>query len=189
MIGVTAGEASNPRETVPKAIKGTFWRILLFYTGSVFVMGLLLPYTTPELKADAPNKTSPFTLGLQLAGIPAAADIINAVIVIALLSAGNSAMYVSSRTLMALANNEPCLKFFAKTTKSGIPLNALLPTFLFGLIAVVSSIFSDVTVVFDWIMNLMGFNGCIIWMMICFVHLRFRSALEVQGIFTTKKRI
>lgn len=95
LVGITgiwllnlAGEAANPAKTIPKAIKGTFYRILIFYTGAIFIMGLLLPYDSPELQLEV----SPFTLGLQLAGIPGSADCMNAVILVALLSAANSSM-------------------------------------------------------------------------------------------------
>jgi lysine-specific permease len=181
MVGITAGEAANPRESVPKAIKGTFWRILIFYTGAILVMGMLLPYNHPLLNPSSDEKSSPFTLGLQVAHIPYAADIINLVIVIALLSAANSDMYVSSRTLMALAQDGSAPAVFLKTTKSGVPYAAMIPTFLFGLVALVCSAFSNVSVVLDWLMSLCGFNGAIIWMFICLIHIRFRAALKTQS--------
>jgi lysine-specific permease len=189
LIGVTAGglitltilEASNPRETIPKAIKATFWRILFFYTTSVFVMGLLIPYNRPELPANSLSKLSPFTVALELAHVPYASDIINVVIIVALLSAANTVLYISSRMLMSLAQNGSVLANFSETTQSGVPLNALIPSFLFAFISLIASMFTDVSEVFDWLMCLVGFNGCIIWAMICLIHLRFRQALKAQN--------
>jgi lysine-specific permease len=143
-------------------------------------MGLLIPYYRPELPANSLLKLSPFTVGLELAHIPYASDIINVVIIIALLSAANTVLYISSRMLMSLSKNGSAPSSFSETTQAGVPYNALIPSFLFALISLIASMFTDVSEVFDWLMSLVGFNGCIIWAMICLIHLRFRQALKAQ---------
>jgi lysine-specific permease len=96
LIGLTAGEAINPQVNVPIAIKSTFYRILVFYIGSIFVMGLTIRHDDPSLlnSANSGDVTiSPFTLILARAGLSSAAHIMNGVIFSAVLSAGNSAIY------------------------------------------------------------------------------------------------
>ena len=88
MIGVAAGESENPKENVPKAVNNIFWRILLFYLGSFTVIGFLIPYTDPNLLNSSVENISisPFTLVFERFGLPAAAGILNAVILTAVLS-------------------------------------------------------------------------------------------------------
>ncbi|KAF9406055.1 hypothetical protein BGZ76_006425, partial [Entomortierella beljakovae] len=94
LIGIAAGESENPRKNVPKAIKQVFWRILLFYILSIFIIGLVIPYDDPRLLSSggvdkAAVAVSPFTIVFQIAFKPAS-HIMNAVILITVLSAGNS---------------------------------------------------------------------------------------------------
>jgi lysine-specific permease len=75
LIGVIAGETENPRKMVPRAIKQVFWRILLFYICSLFIIGLIIPYNDPSLLSASVSNvaTSPFTLVFQKAGLAGAA--------------------------------------------------------------------------------------------------------------------
>ncbi|MDO4913940.1 MAG: amino acid permease, partial [Bifidobacteriaceae bacterium] len=134
LVGVAAGEADNPEKTVPHAIRTIFWRILLFYIGTIIVIGFLIPYTDPNLlDSDVSSiAISPFTLVFQRAGVAAAAAIMNAVILTSVLSAGNSGLYASTRMLYALAKNGDAPKIFTHTSKHGVPVNALIVTTLIG---------------------------------------------------------
>jgi amino acid permease len=69
-VGITAGEAKNPTKTVPRAIKNTFWRILIFYVATIFLLGMCVPYNNPDLVSTESNAaTASFTLVFKLAGI------------------------------------------------------------------------------------------------------------------------
>lgn len=84
LVGITAGEAHNPRKSVPRAINGTFWRIAIFYILSVIVIGLLLPADIlVELKGASNLLKSPFVIGFKKAGIPSADSIMNFVAFVA----------------------------------------------------------------------------------------------------------
>ncbi|MCC5429166.1 gamma-aminobutyrate permease, partial [Clostridium botulinum] len=69
LVGIAAGESENPKKTIPKAINTIFWRIIVFYLGTIFVVSAIIPYT------DAGVNTSPFTLVFERAGIAAAASL------------------------------------------------------------------------------------------------------------------
>lgn len=78
IVGITAGEAKNPTKTVPRAIRNTFWRIIIFYIVTIFLLGLCLPSNDPNLENDEENAaTASFTLVFQKAGIDVAAHVIN----------------------------------------------------------------------------------------------------------------
>ena len=179
MLGVTAGEADNPGESIPRAVKSVFWRILLFYILAILAIGLLIPYTDPRLLSDD-IATSPFTLVFENLGITFAASLMNAVILTALLSAGNSGLYASSRMLYQMAIDGIAPKVFAKVSKRGIPIFALLATLAVSSLSFLSSFFGD-GVVYIWLLNASGLSGFIAWLGIAISHYRFRRAYVAQG--------
>ncbi|KAI8643886.1 amino acid permease/ SLC12A domain-containing protein [Parasitella parasitica] len=182
LIGVAAGESENPRKNVPKAIKQVFWRIVLFYILSILIIGLIIPYDDPQLlNNDVTDiSISPFTLVFLKAGIAPAAHIMNAVILTTVLSAGNSGLYASSRTLLDLAIEGKAPKIFKKITKNGIPIYCVLLTAAVGMLAFLTSLFGN-GVVYSWLMNISGVAGFIAWLGIAASHWRFRRAYVAQG--------
>lgn len=182
LIGVAAGESKNPKKNVPKAIKQVFWRILLFYICSIFVIGLLIPYTHPDLmNIDIENVSmSPFTIVFEKAGLLFAASVMNAVILTSILSAANSGMYASTRMLWSLATEGKAPKSLMKINKNGVPINALIFTALVGMFAFLSSFFGEGKV-FMWLLSSSGLSGFIAWLGIALSHYRFRKAYIAQG--------
>ncbi|CAF5121895.1 unnamed protein product, partial [Rotaria sp. Silwood1] len=104
-ISITADECANPHRDVPRAMNGTIWRIILFFVGSIIIMGLVIPYNDPSLGHDGIQNAavSLFTLVFVKSGLKPAVHIMNAVILTAILSAGNSCLYACTRMLYALA--------------------------------------------------------------------------------------
>jgi len=179
LLGIAAGESDNPEKSIPKAVKQVFWRILLFYVLAILVIGLLIPYTDKNLANDAVTM-SPFTIIFNKAGIAFAASVMNAIILTAVLSAGNSGMYASTRMLWDLARQGKAPKFLAKLNKNGVPVNALIVTSLIGTLAFFASLFGD-GVVYTWLLNASGMSGFIAWLGIAISHYRFRKAYIAQG--------
>ncbi|MFZ5960640.1 amino acid permease [Pseudomonas sp. QL9] len=182
LIGVAAGESEHPHKSIPKAIRQVFWRILMFYILAIFVIGMLIPYTDPNLlKTDSSDiSTSPFTLLFQRAGLAAAAGVMNAVILSAILSAGNSGMYASTRMLYMMAVHGQAPRVFAQLSKSGVPRQALLATTLVGALCFLTSFIGDKTV-YTWLLNTSGMCGFIVWLGIAASHYRFRKGFLAQG--------
>ena len=179
MLGVTAGEAEDPGKSIPRAVKSVFWRILLFYILAILAIGLLIPYTDSRLLSED-IATSPFTLVFENLGITFAASLMNAVILTAMLSAGNSGLYASSRMLYQMAVDGIAPKVFAKVNKRGIPVYALIATLAVGSLAFLTSFFGD-GVVYIWLLNASGLSGFIAWLGIAISHYRFRRAYVAQG--------
>ncbi|MGG4266921.1 amino acid permease [Peribacillus simplex] len=182
VIATAAGETENPSKNVPKAIRSIFWRILIFYVLTIFVIGLIIPYTDPNLlKSGVQNVSiSPFTLVLQRAGLAFAASVMNAVLLTSVLSAANSAMYASSRMLWALAKEGKAPRIFARLTRKGIPMWALCTTAFIGLASFLASLFGNGSV-FIWLINASALTGFIKWFGIAVSHYRFRKAYVAQG--------
>lgn len=182
LVGVAAGESENPAKNIPKAIRQIFWRILLFYIFAIFIIGMLVPYDNPNLiSGDITDiAISPFTIVFEKAGFAFAASVMNAVILTSVLSAGNSGMYASTRMLWVLAKEGKAPKWFAKVTRNGVPINALILTALIGALAFLSSLFGEGEV-YIWLLNASGMSGFIAWLGIAISHYRFRKAFLAQG--------
>ena len=180
LVGVTAGESENPAESVPKAIKQVFWRILLFYILSIFVIAAIIPYTSKYLLGSSASDIaiSPFTLVFKRAGLAAAASVMNAVILTSVLSSANSGMYASTRMLYSMAQDGDAPKIFAKVNKRGVPMAALLGTAFVGLLTFLTSIFGNQ--IYQWLVAASGLTGFIAWVGIAISHYRFRRAYVAQ---------
>ncbi|KAI8095505.1 amino acid permease/ SLC12A domain-containing protein [Thamnidium elegans] len=180
IVGITAAEAKNPTKTVPRAIRNTFWRIIFFYIITIFLLGMCLPWTDPKLaNEDGDPGTASFTLVFLLAGIDVGAHIINAVILISVLSAANSSLYTCSRTLLGLAKDGNAPRFMSKLNRYGAPYWAVICSSTIGFLCVFASIYSA-SVAFVWFLSITAVSGFISWWGIAVVHIRFRQAFKAQ---------
>lgn len=129
LVGVTVGEAQNPRRNIPRAIRLTFWRIAIFYICSVFLLGMIVPYDSDQLiwatKQSSSAAASPFVVAIQLAGIKVLPGFLNACILIFVFSAANSDLYIASRTIHGLALKGQSFEFLAITDRRGVPFYSL----------------------------------------------------------------
>lgn len=182
LVGIAAGESENPSKNIPIAVKRIFWRILLFYIFAIFIISFLIPYTDPRLLSNSESDiaVSPFTLVFQHAGLLSAATIMNAVILTAVLSAGNSGMYASSRMLYALACDRKAPAIFARLSDNGVPRNALYATTLIAMLCFLTSTFKGQEV-YGWLLSISGMTGFIAWLGIAISHYRFRKGYIAQG--------
>ncbi|TPR36974.1 amino acid permease [Apilactobacillus micheneri] len=181
LVGITAGEADNPSKAVPRAIKDVFWRIILFYILAIFVIGAIIPYTSPDLLGSSASDVaiSPFTIVFKRAGLAAAASIMNAVILTSVISSANSGMYASTRMLYSMSHEGYAPKIMGRTNKRGIPYLALGATTLVSLATFISSIAGPQ--IYVWLVAASGLTGFIAWVGIALSHFRFRRAFIKQG--------
>ncbi len=182
LIGIAAGESKNPGKNIPKAVRQVFWRILLFYVFAILVISLIIPYTDPRLLRNevADISVSSFTLVFENAGLLSAAAVMNAVILTAVLSAGNSGMYASTRMLFTLAKEGKAPKIFSRLSPGGVPRYALIATTVVAALCFLSSMFGN-QVVYLWLLNTSGMTGFIAWLGIAISHYRFRKGYMLQG--------
>lgn len=185
LVGVTVGEAQNPRRAIPRAIKLTFYRILLFYVLLVFLLGMIVPYNSPELLAANKKSTgaaaSPFVVAIQLSGIKALPAIFNACVLLFVLSAANSDLYIASRTLFGLAHEGNAPKIFARTDRRGVPIYALGLSSAFCLLAFLNVSTGSATV-FGYFTSLVTIFGLLTWISILTTHIFFVRARKAQNI-------
>ncbi|KAL6869317.1 histidine permease [Amphichorda felina] len=183
LVGLAAAETANPRKSVPTAIKQVFWRITIFYIVALTLVGLLVRYDDPRLlggTSDADANTSPFVIAIEEAGIQVLPSVMNTVILIAVLSVGNSAVFGSSRTLAALANLNQAPKILGYIDRRGRPLVATGVAAAVGLLSYLADL-SYQNKVLDWLLAISGLSSIFTWGSICLCHIRFRRAWAARG--------
>ncbi|CAM5782568.1 amino acid permease [Castellaniella caeni] len=173
LIGITAGEADDPRRSIPKAINQVLWRILLFYIGALAVLVVLYPWNEIGMAG------SPFVLIFSKLGIPAAPDILNLVVLTAAVSVYNSGMYSNGRMLYSLAQQGNAPKVFLRLGKRHVPWVGVLFSSACTLVIVVVN-FLVPEGAFMRIMAVATAAAATTWMMIVLVHLKFRRAHAVS---------
>lgn len=185
LIGVTVGEAQNPRRTIPRAIKLTFYRIVFFYICSVLLLGMLVPYDSEELafanKSSNSAAASPFVVAIELAGIKALPGILNGCICMFVFSAANSDLYIASRTIYGLASEGRAPDIFRRTNARGLPYVALGLSVAFCLLAYMN-VTDDSRQIFIYFQNLVTIFGLETWISILVTHICFVRARKAQGI-------
>ncbi|MGH8561550.1 MAG: amino acid permease [Nevskiales bacterium] len=169
-IGLTAGEAVNPKKTIPDAINSVFWRILIFYVGALFVILSIYPWN--ELGTHG----SPFVTTFERLGIKSAAGIINFVVLTAALSSCNGGIFSTGRMLYNLAQQGQAPRAFAATSRSGVPRRALLVSVVALLIGVLLNYLVPEKV-FVWVTSISTFGAIWTWGVILIAHIKFRRSL------------
>ncbi|CCC06446.1 unnamed protein product [Sordaria macrospora k-hell] len=196
LVGLAAAETANPRKSLPTAIKQVFWRITVFYVVSLTLIGLIVPYNHPYLLGNTPSdgspdrkkesysvsdaSHSPFVIAIESAYIDILPGIMNAVILVAVLSVGNSAVFGSSRTLAALADQRQAPQILAYVDRKGRPLFAILFAALVGLIGYLADLKFQADVL-NWLLAVSGLSSIFTWGSICLCHIRFRRAWARRG--------
>ncbi|WVQ79479.1 hypothetical protein IAT38_001578 [Cryptococcus sp. DSM 104549] len=181
-LGVTAAEVKNPRVAVAKACKKIFYRIAIFYVLSIWVIGMLVPYTDENLLQGSGNAAgSPFVIAFNRVGIKVLPHIINAILIVSSISTSNMCLYGVSRMIYGLGVRGHAPKIFGRTTKKGLPLPALVvATLCMGLCYMCLG--SGAATAFTWFSNITSLSGFITWGVISVTYLRFKAGLKAQGI-------
>jgi GABA permease len=173
IVSVAAAEAAEPAKAVAAATNSVISRTLLFYIGSILVVVCLVPWNSAGI-------ATPYVSSLSVIGIPAAAHIMNAVVLTAVLSALNSGLYASSRMLFALTRHGDAPAALTALSSNGVPRRAILLGTLFGYAAVVMSYVSP-DGVFPFLVNSYGTVAIFVYLLIAVSQLRLRARLEREA--------
>lgn len=183
LVAVSAAESVNPRVTIPKAAKRTFWLITLSYIVILTIIGCLVPSNDARLmngSSSVDAAASPLVIAIENGGIRGLPSLMNAIILIALLSVANSAVYACSRCMVSMAHINNLPKVLSRVDKKGRPLHAIFLTLFFGLLSFVAASKKQEEV-FTWLSALSGLSTIFCWMAINISHIRLRGAMKCQG--------
>ncbi|WP_104819421.1 amino acid permease [Kitasatospora sp. MMS16-BH015] len=171
IVTLAAGESADPERAVTKATNSVIWRIGIFYLGSILLVVTLLPWDSAEVKA------SPYVAVLDHVGIPGAAQLMNVIVLTAVLSCLNSGMYTASRMAFSLGRRGDAPRAFATVTDRGVPRIAILSSVAFGFLAVFFN-YQWPDTVFQFLLNSSGAVALFVWLVICCSQLKLRRVLE-----------
>ncbi|MEU7136854.1 amino acid permease [Streptomyces sp. NPDC046261] len=171
LVGVTAGEAANPKKTLPKAINTVPWRIAVFYVGALIIILSVVPWT------EFMPGVSPFVAAFAKIGLPAGAGIVNFVVLTAALSSCNSGMYSTGRMLRDLSLNGQGPKFFGQLTKKGLPLRGTTFSAALMLVGVWIN-YQWPGEAFNYVVSFATISGMWAWIMILLAQLRYRRKAD-----------
>ncbi|WP_057896033.1 amino acid permease [Liquorilactobacillus oeni] len=171
MVGLTSGETENPKRDLPRAINSLPIRIGLFYIGSMFVIMCIYPWN------EIVTSSSPFVQVFSGIGVKMAAGAINFVVLTAALSACNSAIFSTSRTLFVLARSNKAPSSYAKTSSHGVPVQSLLFSSIVLLVIVLLNYVIPQSV-FQIISGVATISFIFVWIVLVICHAKYKAALK-----------
>jgi GABA permease len=174
IVTIAAAESDEPERAVARATNAVVWRVLVFYVLAVFIVVAVLPWN------DAKLGDSPFIAALETIGIPGSADIMNAIVVTAVLSCLNSGIYTGSRMLFALARRGDASHALLEVNRRGVPVKAILLTVSIGFASVILAAIWPESV-FLWLVNSSGAVALFCYVLIALAQLRLRRQLEREA--------
>ncbi|WP_405569685.1 amino acid permease [Streptomyces sp. NBC_01167] len=175
IVTLAAGESEDPQRAVTKATNSVIWRIGVFYLGSIFVVLTLLPWNDKSIVKDGS-----YVAALNSIGIPHAGQIMNVIVLTAVLSCLNSGLYTASRMAFSLGRRGDAPKSFAKTNSRGVPKVAILSSVVFGFVAVFFN-YQWPDTVFAFLLNSSGAVALFVWLVIAVTQLRMRGIIERES--------
>ncbi|MEU4212980.1 amino acid permease [Streptomyces sp. NPDC026206] len=171
VVTIAAAESDDPARAVGRAVRSAVWRILFFYVGSMLVVVTLLPWSSMQ-----PGQ-SPYVAVLDHVGVPAAGQIMNIVVFVALLSALNANLYGASRMVFSLAERGEAPRSLLKVSGGGVPRRAVLASVAFGFASVILNLKWPDSI-FHYLLNAVGAVLLFVWGLIAASELRLRPRIE-----------
>jgi AAT family amino acid transporter len=175
---VTAGEARQPETEVPRAMRTMVTRLIVFYLGAIFVLMCIVPWD--QIQPGASVAASPFVKVFQLIGVPAAAHIVNFVVITAAASSMNCNLYLVSRMMFSLARGGYAPAAFGGVSSRGTPIPALMVSAAGLAFAILIAVLNP-DGAFVYLFGVSLFGGLYAWLIIFVTHLRFRPKWEASG--------
>ncbi len=186
IIAVTAGEAEHPEVTIPRAMRGIVWRLILFYVAAIAVMVAMVPWNHAS---DSPTvSSSPFVTAFIAADVPFAAAMMNFVVLTAALSSVNTNLYLSTRMLYSLGREGYTPRWMGKVSRNGVPHGALLASTAGIFAAILLAIFAPKNA-FLMLYGAAVAGMLFVWLVILNTHLRFRKALPPERLLRLPMRL
>ncbi|GLA40657.1 hypothetical protein AnigIFM63309_008491 [Aspergillus niger] len=188
-ISMAAAEAARPRRVMKKAYASYPWRLVTFFILGALSMGILIPYNDPTLAAtlegtkrgSGTGAASPYVISMNHFNIRVLPDIVNALIMTSVFSAGNNLVFSAARTLhgMALEGRAPTL--FARCNRNGLPYYAVAASLAFCLLGFLQ-VSNNSSTVLNWLVGIIVASYLLNYVGTCITYLHFYAALRRQGI-------
>ena len=176
IVTIAAAESEHPAEQVRRATRSVIWRISVFYLASIFLVVSLVPFNSPRL-AEAGSYQS----ALELMGVSGAKGIVDVVVLVAVASCLNSALYTASRMIYSLGRRGEAPVAVTRTTTDGVPRTAVLASTAVGFLTVIANYLVP-EAVFATLLATSGAIALLVYLVIAVSQLRLRRKLEQAGV-------
>ncbi|HEV7470932.1 MAG: gabP [Pseudonocardia sp.] len=175
IVTIAAAESENPAEKIGKATRSVIWRISVFYLASILLVVALVPWNSPGLAENGSYQSA-----LDAIGIPGAKAIVDIVVLVAVASCLNSALYTASRMIYSLGRRGQAPAAVMHTTREGVPRIAVLASTIVGFLAVIANyVFPEA--VFTTLLATSGAIALLVYLVIAVSQLRLRRKLDEDG--------
>ncbi|MDT7628869.1 MAG: amino acid transporter, family [Pseudonocardiales bacterium] len=178
VVSVTAAESADPVRDIPRAARRMVLRLALFYILAIAVVLTVVPWSVTAQGSDI--TASPFVRVFDSAGVPAAAAVMNLVVLTAALSSANTNLYLTTRMLHSLAGHGYAPRWTGRLTASGVPRNALVVSAL-GLVLAAALSWRQDNAAYLVLFGVSVFGALVVWLLILATHAVFRSKRATQG--------
>jgi GABA permease len=175
IVTIAAAESKDPGQQITKATNSVIWRIFLFYLVSIFLVVALVPWNNPSLPELGSYQTV-----LNMIGVPNAKLIVDLVVLVAVTSCLNSALYTASRMLYSLSKRGDAPHLAQRTSKSGTPVYAVLLSTAAAFVAVFANYVAPAQV-FDFLLASSGAIALLVYLVIAVSQLRMRHKRNANG--------
>ena len=184
IVTIAAAESDDPKRSIASAVRSIIVRIGVFYIGCVLIIIMLLPYA--QIDGADTAAESPFTMVLQQAGIPGVVGFMEAVIVLALLSAFNAQIYATSRLVYSMSRRGEAPRLFTAMNSQAVPYKAVIMSMVFAFLSVGIQVVFDGSSVLVFLLNAVG--GCllVIWLVIALSQIKLRPRMEANDELTVR---
>jgi L-asparagine transporter-like permease len=186
IIAVTAGEAEQPQVTIPRAMRGIVWRLILFYVAAIAIMVSMVPWN--RAGGSSTVSGSPFVTAFVAAHVPFAAAVMNFVVLTAALSSVNTNLYLATRMLFSLGQGGYAPQWMGRVSPNGVPHRALLASTAGIVAAILLAIFAPKNA-FLMLYGAAVAGMLFVWFIILNTHLRFRKALTPRRLLQLPMRL
>lgn len=170
---IAAAESADPARAIAKATNSVIFRVAIFFVGSIFLLVTILPWNSTELG------DSPYVSAFRVMGIPYADQMMNAVVLTAVLSCLNSGLYTASRMLFVLADRHEAPRALLKVSSRGVPASAILVSTIVGFLCVVAAYISP-DAVFLFLLNSSGAVILFVYLLIAVSQLILRRRTDPE---------
>jgi L-asparagine transporter-like permease len=178
VIAVTAGEASNPEKSIPRAMRTIVYRLICFYVLATIAMLAMTPWN--RLGTDGAITGSPFVAAFSGVGIPYAASIMNLVVITAALSSCNADLYLTTRMLFSLSRSGYAPGWISRLSRNGVPHRALVLSTAGMVAAILLAIYAP-SQAFLMLYGVAVAGMFFVWSVILLCHIRFRKSLGPEA--------
>ena len=175
IVTIAAAESDRPAERIRKATRSVIWRISIFYLASILLVVAIVPWADPRLPDDGSYQAA-----LDVLGIPGAKAIVDVVVLVAVASCLNSALYTASRMIYSLGRRGQAPDAVTRTTARGVPRTAVLASTAIGFLTVIAN-YAFPEEVFATLLATSGAVALLVYLVIAVSQLRMRRSLEREG--------